>query len=60
VIAGRSAEIARELKGLGLPANLLGDRYLPTLRQALRTYRTEFEVANERPSAPPGPRADPT
>jgi MFS superfamily sulfate permease-like transporter len=44
VIAGRGGEIVRELDRLGLPQNLLGDRYFPTLRQALRAYRTEVTI----------------
>ena len=42
VIAGRGGEITRKLDRLGLPQDLLGDLYLPTLRQALRAYRAEF------------------
>jgi high affinity sulfate transporter 1 len=46
VIAGRGGEIVRELDRLGLPQNLLGDRYFPTLRQALRAYRTEVMTSD--------------
>jgi anti-anti-sigma regulatory factor len=42
VIAGRGGEITRKLDRLGLPQDLLGDLYLPTLRQALRAYQAEF------------------
>lgn len=42
VIAGRGGEVTRKLDRLGLPQDLLGDLYLPTLRQALRAYRAEF------------------
>ncbi|WP_295447125.1 SulP family inorganic anion transporter [uncultured Thiodictyon sp.] len=42
VIAGQGRAVMRELDRLQLPQDFLADRYLPTLRQALRTYRAEL------------------
>ncbi|WP_295413220.1 hypothetical protein, partial [uncultured Thiodictyon sp.] len=49
VIAGESRAIVRELDRLGLPRDFLADRYLPTLRQALHSYRAELGDAAAAP-----------